>query len=228
MYMAIVLWQGPSAFDGAEIVVLGVTTSRNAKTGPMAQTYIVRPDLHPVEAKQQGLDVSICGDCKLREGMCYVSLHRGVGAVWKGSRKVMRPAKFGWGLRIRIGAYGDGAAAPYELWEEMLQGATGHTGYTHAWRYCDQRYKNILMASCDTPQEAQEAQALGWKTYRVRLPEETRMPGERPCPYNGGQNGVMCYTCLGCNGQRRSFVVEAHGNPAQVRRYREFRLTHTA
>ena len=50
--------------------------SRNPKTGPMVQLWILRADVHPMEAISTGTDSSICGGCKHRgangrERSCY-------------------------------------------------------------------------------------------------------------------------------------------------------------
>ena len=55
-----VIYDGPSMIDGERIVaiVTGLTGSRNTKTGKMVQTYIIRPDMSPLEAVRKGKDVS--------------------------------------------------------------------------------------------------------------------------------------------------------------------------
>jgi len=50
-----VVWEGPSMIDGSPIVVIitGMkpgSGSGNSKTGTMAQTYIIRSDMSPMEA----------------------------------------------------------------------------------------------------------------------------------------------------------------------------------
>lgn len=233
--MAHLLWQGPSMLDGAPIVLLATDSSVNQKTGPLGQTYILRADMHPQQAVTTDADSSICGSCRFRgqQGKgrtCYVNLRRGPFAIWNsfaaGNAKPMDPRKFGKGKAIRVGTYGDPASIGFEVWEALLSKSTGHTGYTHQWRTCDQRFKTIIQASCDHPGDYLEAKALGWYTYRAKLPEEGRTPGERPCPAGGENKGkVTCADCLGCNGQRRDFSIDAHGTIAQVRQYRQFRMS---
>ena len=48
---------------------------------------------------------------------------------------------------IRLGSYGDPVAVPFDTWTEILKVAKGNLSYTHQWKTCDQRYKNICMAS---------------------------------------------------------------------------------
>lgn len=228
------LWEGPSALDGQPIAVVAGIGSTNSKTGDLAQCYVIRSDMHPQDAVNTGADRSICGDCKFRGDkgkgrQCYVVLMRGTYQVWKAKGDwipVTNLKKFGRGKKIRVGTYGDPSFAPFEMWQELLSQSAGHTGYTHAWRYCDPRFSQIVQASCDHPGDYLDAKAAGWHTYRVKLPEEPRMTGERPCPASKEANTeVTCSDCLGCNGTRRDFTINAHGSDWQVKKYREFRMT---
>ena len=71
------IYKGPSQLDGRPIVVIATTGSKNAKTGNMLQTWILRADVPPVQATKTGEDYSICGDCPHRGAVtgkrsCYV------------------------------------------------------------------------------------------------------------------------------------------------------------
>ncbi len=95
-----VVWQGPSMIDGSPIVVIitGMkpgSGSDNSKTGTMAQTYIIRSDMSPMEAIWSGLDYAICGICWHRgvetdgpisahiDRSCYVTVGREIEAsIW--------------------------------------------------------------------------------------------------------------------------------------------------
>ena len=233
--MAYLLWQGPSMLDGAPIVLLATVNSSNEKTGDLVQTYILRSDMHPQEAVKTDADSSICGDCRFRgkQGkgrLCYVSLRHGPFGVYNefaaGKSEPIKRKKIGKNRKVRLGTYGDPAAVPFEVWQEIMAEALGHTGYTHQWRSCDPRFRSLIMASCDYPPDYHEAKALGWHTYRVKLPEEARMAGERPCPASAeAGKHVTCADCLGCNGTHRDFTINAHGLAWQIKQYREFRLT---
>jgi hypothetical protein len=73
-----VLWRGPSAIDGAEIVVIvtgmpsrkvtakSTGRSSNRKVGKMAQIWIFRSDMSPLAATMSGADETVCGSCTLR------------------------------------------------------------------------------------------------------------------------------------------------------------------
>src|SRR5581483_12076456 len=64
-----VFYRGPSLLTGDPIVAIATGLdggSRNLKTGPLVQTWIIRPELPPQDAKRQNLDDAICGDCRHR------------------------------------------------------------------------------------------------------------------------------------------------------------------
>lgn len=237
--MAILLWQGPSMLDGSPIVLLATEESGNRKTGNLLQTYILRSDMDPQTAVSTGADASVCGSCayrgtvvdgKAKGRICYVEMVRGPLAVYtsflNGNAAKKPLKKAGAGRKVRMGTYGDPAAVPVEVWLELLSKSIGRTGYSHAWRTCDERFKNLLMASCDHPGDYHEAQALGWKTYRVKLPEEPRLTGERPCPASAeAGKHVSCADCMGCDGLGRSFTINSHGLAWKQQAYRSFRMT---
>lgn len=80
-----ILYEGPSLIDGGPIFVAltGLETpSANQKTGPMLQTFLMRSDVRPVEAKKLGLDRSVCGDCPHRNGTCYVNIAQSPTAIF--------------------------------------------------------------------------------------------------------------------------------------------------
>lgn len=61
-----IVWDGPSRIDGSPImaIVTGLrTASANPKTGDMLQTWILRSDMHPMDAIKSGADYGICGSC---------------------------------------------------------------------------------------------------------------------------------------------------------------------
>jgi hypothetical protein len=94
-----VIYDAPSMLDGKRIVVIvtGIKGSRNTKTGKMVQTYILRPDMHPLEAVRTGADYSICGNCPARgDGtgkgrICYVTLIHGPRNVWQSYMRGVYP-----------------------------------------------------------------------------------------------------------------------------------------
>jgi hypothetical protein len=227
-----VLYTGPSLLDGANIVVIATgfaSSSKNVKTGGMIQTYILRTDRSPVDAVKSGADASICGACPHRgDGTgagrtCYVNVGQGPLAVWRAWRAGKYPALppvhgrlYGMfaGLRVRFGTYGDPAAVSWTLWRGIAAHAAGWTGYTHQWRVAP-ALAAYCMASVDNIEEAQEAQAAGWRTFRVALPDAAaRIMNEVICPASAeAGKKLQCADCMACSGGQRkgSIVIKAHG-----------------
>lgn len=237
----LILYEGPSLIDGQPIVAVACSLwggRANRKTGKAVQTYILRSDQTPTDAAAFGADRSVCGDCKLRpanSGVCYVELGKGTWWTYEAYKRGAYP----WirrsdyddlrGKYIRLGTYGDPAAVPIEVWRPLVEAAGNWSGYTHQWRSCDQRFRHLLMASVESPEEAEEAQALGWRTFRLRLQSEPLGEMEIVCPGSDeGGSRRQCRTCRACRGNRkspdmagRSVAIEVHGRPwksAQFRR----------
>ena len=225
-----ILWEGDSLLDGSPIVAIAVgtsTRSTNSKTGGMLQTYIIRTDMKPGEAIRAGLDASICGDCVHRgDGhgkarTCYVQM-TGPSSVWRcyvsgGYPQATSLEEVGQGREVRLGTYGDPAAVPAYVWEHLIAWSTGHTGYTHQWRESS-ALMHICMASADNEEQAIEAQAMGWRTFRVAA-DDKQLPGEVLCPASekAGRK-LTCEQCLACCGagskRKGSIVIPIHGGTA--------------
>ena len=224
-------YYGPSRIDGAPIVGLatGYTrTSKNPKTGPMVQTWILRADLAPLDALRTRADVSICGGCALRGSehdprLCYVNLAQAPTSVWRAWQRGGYPtpdlASAGLLLRgkdVRLGAYGDPAAIPLAVWDTLLEHASGWTGYTHQWR--SPRLRDVLkycQASCDSAADLERARGLGAGTFRVVAPGDALAADERWCPAapEGGAY-TTCQACQACSGQGQHIAIYAHGSRA--------------
>jgi hypothetical protein len=58
-----VFYKGRSPIDNAPIVGIATLESKNGKTGNMVQTWILREDMHPLEARATKADRAYCGDC---------------------------------------------------------------------------------------------------------------------------------------------------------------------
>lgn len=208
------LWSGASRFDGRPVVLIGTDGSINRKTGPMAQTWILRRSVAPHTAVRASADGSVCGTCALRGGRgCYVETWHAPLSVWntyrRGRYPRVNPAIWAAGRVLRIGSYGDPAAVPIEIWRRMLTGTAGHTGYTHAWR--DRRFsgfREFCMASVETDAGAAAAAALGWGTFRILKPGEVVQPDEVVCPAHNGS--TTCAECRACHGAGQ-IVIPGHG-----------------
>jgi hypothetical protein len=208
-----VLYKGASLINGKPIVVIAITKSSNKKTGNMVQTYIL-PDnnMTPTYNAKALEDEAVCGDCKHRRGTggsCYVNLGQGVTVVtksyWAGQypESLMQAMESCKDRTVRLGTYGDPAAVPYEVWEMLLSYAKGWTGYTHQWAKAstDPRIMRLCMASVDTDAEFRQAQAMGYRTFRVRLASQSLLDSEFLCPASeeAGKR-KLCTECRACDG----------------------------
>ena len=235
--LGIILWKGKSLIDNERIMVVATgifETTANRKTGAMIQTYILRRDIDPMFARRLGEDKSICGDCKHRENStCYVNLCHGPLPIFRsyhddnyknyedGDIEYFR------GRDIRIGSYGDPAAVPFEIWENICSVVKGFTGYTHQWKNCDQRLKRYCMASVDSIKnyyiEYKKAKSMGWRTFRVYGSDtgeniyDTLQENEFVCPASK-EAGVKtdCQHCNSCSGTSKDTkkcpVIMFHGD----------------
>lgn len=227
-----ILYEGPSILDGKPIVVImtGVKTpSFNAKTGTMAQTYILRQDIAPLEAVKSKEDVSICGDCPHKGTSCYVNVGQGPSTVWKAYKNLAynqcSPKKAGYNLSIRIGAYGDPGAVPIKIWEDLLSNARMWTGYTHQ-ALSSPGLQKLVQASADSPEEAAYFQSQGWKTFRVKSEDEPLMKGEILCPNE--RTGMQCIVCGLCDGRQKNIAINVHGLTHKINKYKNWRIANEA
>lgn len=243
-----ILWRGISAIDNATPVVVVATfdtrhghESDNTKTGNMVQVYIIRDDMHPVEAIKTGADTAICGDCPHRSkasggsGACYVQVGKAPASIWRAlqrdgkrvNRKTGQPTTVGdsiafdpamlAGRKIRFGAYGDPAVAPLSLWVQLAAVSAGWTGYTHRWSKISGAWQKFFMASTDTAVERDTAKKAGWLNFTVYAAGTEKPAGAVVCPASveAGKKTV-CADCLRCGGtsvgrRGRDVAIIAHG-----------------
>jgi hypothetical protein len=185
--------------------------------------------MKPTESIKSGSDASVCGDCPARGMWCYVNVGQAPNSIYKtwerGGYQELNLNLFKH-RAVRFGAWGDPAALPVGLLRLIANKASMYTGYTHAWRYCDQDVKQFCMASCDTEDDFYQARGMGWRTFRVRTSEdEPRLAKEVVCPASEeGGNKIQCIQCGACDGTARglkgNIVITAHGSTAS--RYQEY------
>lgn len=246
---SMIVWRGASLFDGAEVqvVLTGLgARSRNAKTGGMIQASIMRPGSQPSREFGTPREVAVCGACPLRG--------QRDGDVWR-ERRVCYAWWAAWllgqhaaryrtaslvegriacaGRLLRLGSYGDPAAVPFDVWNELIADVRGWTAYTHAWQTCDPRFRYLAMASVETRDDYLEAQRRGWRTFRTKIEGTMRYPNEIDCPARAercdacrsksyqclacADRSLTCEKCRLCNGKStlaRNIVIDAHGSGA--------------
>ena len=209
-----VIWEGKSPYNGAEIMLLGGAVkdpSRNRKTGWMIQMYILVKNVPPVEAVRLELDASVCGNCSMRwnkGGGCYVT-PLFMTPMWKKGLEAPRitPTELArladkYNSPIRQGAYGDPAFVPMYVWEELENAVSNKKGasYTHQWEWVSPEYAKFSMASVENLKQKADAQALGYRTYRMVDNEAEIATDEVLCPNTS--KGVQCRECGLCGGLR--------------------------
>jgi hypothetical protein len=212
-----VMYLGPSLLDGAPIVVVGTIKTKNRKTGDVLQVWIMRADMAPNEAVTSGADESICGNCPRRHyhgGNCYVIPWQAPLAAFRAWQRGsysedMDPRELA-GITVRLGAYGDPAAVPFEVWAYWTKHAANVLSYTHQARRpaFDRRLARFSQISADTLQQARRYWAQGFRTYRVLNHLEEPTEEETLCP---SLDGVSCLDCGACNGQTGNYAIPAHG-----------------
>jgi hypothetical protein len=220
-----ILWEGKSELNGDPIVAIAtgfVRKTKNPKTGDMMQVWILHQNVHPHEATQTGDDTAVCGDCPLKPlnlSLCYVRTGDAPNKVWDAFQRGIYPyatEKDMIKLRsksVRLGAYGDPAAVPYEAVLTWL--GKSWTGYTHQWKSCDQRFKSIVMASADFPQDRDLALKMGWK-YFTGVDSYDNLPENTIICHNDTKSKRTCEDCGLCSGnmsplKKNGIAIKLHG-----------------
>lgn len=226
-----IFWKGTSQINGEPILLIltGINSpSQNRKTGPMIQSYILREGILPTEYRKQGAE-AICGDCPIKSA-CYVGSYY-LNQIYDGThREVTKfPLTLLKGRVLRLGAYGDPAAVPYEVWKRLIKWTSGWTGYTHQWKYCDSRFKALCLASVENESLMREAWNSGWKTYRIGLESESPTSEEMSCPYYIFRHKpkLQCLQCQLCRGdslpEKKGIFVTVHGTTASKKNFEKVR-----
>ena len=238
-----VFYDGASVLDGERILAICtglINKSQNRKTGPLVSSWILRADREPQTALSDGSDVSVCGDCIHRKvdglSSCYVATHQAPLQVYRtfvrggyASVTLAQAASLVAGEVLRLGSYGDPTAVPFPSWKPLIDAASWHVGYTHQWRRAFARpFRRFLMASVESEEEAEQAQAKRWRTFRVG---DDVLPSEVMCPAAEEQGKRRsCETCGACDGAgsnpyRRSIVIPVHGPYNKVFAFRNYLKT---
>ena len=232
-----IIYQGESLLDGKEIVVIFLPTSKNSKTGDMAQTYILVVGIDPRLASKTGADYSICGDCKHRgipttdpnrklamKRSCYVKIYQGVLATFrafeKGNYLVANThdeiQKLGTNQFVRLGTYGDPSAVPSYVWDSLLSKSKNNTGYTHQSNNPNADVRtDQCMISADSYAQAKEFWNKKIRTFRVlQKNEEIDKQNEVLCPASkeAGRRTTCndCMLCSGSNIKAKSVAIYQH------------------
>lgn len=220
-----IAYEGPSLLDDTPIALILTSGSTNRKTGTMIQSWIIPATGNLLD---KDADLSVCGDCALREGACYVTKFfapRNVQKTYqRGGYEQLTPANIRNEI-LRIGSWGDPAALPFDVWANLLRRTTlpgKFTGYTHQWRTCDPAFATICMASVESLEDAALAHAMGYKTFRVKSAIEPKQPNETLCLNT--TIDLSCKNCLLCNTTSGDVVIDVHGSSKSHKHYKLIRI----
>ena len=229
-----IAYEGPSIIDGKPIVVIVnkiTAASKNGKTGDIVQSFIIRSDIDPMAALKSGDDESICGQCEHRpvlaresgKAPCYVNVGRSVLSVYNAYKRgryvranLETIALALAGKALRIGTYGDPAAAPVAVWQRLTRYVSSHAGYSHQWEsshFDHGAWAPLVMASADSIDQAAKANLYGMRVFRVSVGVD-RQAGEVTCPASAeGGKKATCADCMLCGGtskKARDVVIADH------------------
>jgi len=104
----------------------------------------------------------------------------------------------GTGRVVRIGTYGDPAAVPSWIWDQLIRHSESHLAYSHQSGF----RPDIAMQSADTEAQAQAHWAHGNRTFRVIADLGELIKGKEilcPASKEAGQR-VQCNACKLCGG----------------------------
>lgn len=216
----IVVWRGKSLIDGSPIQALLTIKHSNRKIGSRTVQLWILPMFYPFtqnKANRQSHN-GVCGACPMggqytgqdTKRTCYVNA-MSVNTVWKGVNELSVNMKLALDVLdllhapvLRLGAWGDPAAVPKRIINKLAKACVASIGYTHQWKQLDQ-LKGLVMASTSSDVEAREAQAQGWKTYRIGTARAGK--GEIECP----SKLKSCDQCQLCDGSTVNVFIEPHG-----------------
>jgi hypothetical protein len=108
----VIFYEGPSRLDGEPIVAIATEGSKNGKTGQLVQTWIMRSDVSPMAAINDGDDASVCGNCPMR------------GVLRPASERLKKPVADGYDDTVNKGrsCYVNVAQAPLAIWRAYKAG----------------------------------------------------------------------------------------------------------
>lgn len=187
--------------------------SDNPKTGPMAQTFILKRGTPPTyDSKGAG-----CEGCPVFDG-CYVVWHQSPLSVYKAyGRRSYEKYTGSWldlaklDTHLRVGSAGEPTKMPAHKWREILGRVKSWTGYTHRWKQASNlSFRTFCMASVHSVKDMKKANDMGWRTYRVG--GEPMTSSEIMCPhYTTGVQCIDCGLCSGTHSKGKNIYAPAHG-----------------
>lgn len=212
----VILYEGKNMLgsDFEDIVVIATFKSKNRKTGPMIQVWILPKNMNPLD------NTDNCGVCPIKNA-CYVTVIQAPNAIWKAYQNGSYPQyedkthrKLFRGRNIRWGAYGDPACIPLGIVRKFNKRSKSWTGYTHQHglnRVRDRILKKYFMFSVETDEQRKKFHEEGVRVFQIIDSEDAPLDTVM-CP--NYTKGVSCDDCLLCKGtalEAKSVVIKAHG-----------------
>lgn len=190
--------------DAMMVKGLATKLSNNRKTGPMAAIY-------------REVGATCPSSCPLLNNGCYAQRGRAAFHAKRGGTKTFSFAELIESMptnTVRLNVTGDFLTpdgTPDITYLEALKAAAKKNprvtfyGYTHAWRiladYVKDMPKNVtILASVNSKDEGQEAEALGWRYARVTDKPDLTNGKEVYCPVDKAKKNKAkpTTTCIRC------------------------------
>ena len=116
---------------------------------------------------------------------------------------------------VRFGAFGEPVLAGEKATKQITQVASSWTGYTHQWRDLRHHWANqYFMASVEDVKGKKEANALGYRTFRVADSLDEMLPDEVLCPASkeAGRKATCkdCKLCKGSSSKAKNIFIIKH------------------
>lgn len=213
---------GNTIYEDDDYAVIVTWKSSNAKTGNMAQIWILNRHVDPVTSVKTGLDATTnCKGCPFASGNgCYVTVFQAPLNIWKSYHKGSYPflalGAYKTAFRdrfVRFGAYGNPSIIPLQKIEMITAHCKGWTGYFHDWHEMPEglalEYGKYFMASTETEESRMAADKLGLRYFHVS-PNQPEDAIECVADSHGKQC-VDCGLCDGNNKNARSVWINPHG-----------------
>jgi len=211
-----------TGFTGESVRVSYTFKSTNTKTGDVIQQWITPKKWEGDKSKKVDVYKSqaVCNGCPLLKS-CYVKK----GMAGMGLRSTSKSTNHMQGCEkdnlekfkgkfIRFGAFGEPVLAGNDAIKSIASVVDNWTGYTHQWRDLKYHWANrYLMASVEHEKRKAEANAIGYRTFRVGKSLDEILPDEVLCPASkeAGKK-LTCAECKLCNGNQNEapnvFIVK--------------------
>jgi hypothetical protein len=203
----------------------------NQKTGDLVQTYMFPAEWLLTDAKISTLsDSKVCFDCdhsKSKKKTCYVRkgfAEMGLASKVRSFRalgldnipyfnaeieaSILDAIK---GRGVRFGTFGEPILLGEDFTKKIAETADFHTGYTHQW-HKNTWAKNYFMASVENGFVDKAAQAMGFRTFFVGVPENPKAYVNCPASKEAGRKATCdnCKLCMGLGSKAKSVYILPH------------------